>query len=94
MLEDFHPSAEVVRKLCDRHKGIGADGVLVIDNADKIAKMTIYNNDGSISAMCGNGTICAFSYLEDRGVFSRQCPLELHLEKIIVKGSIDKDSTV
>jgi diaminopimelate epimerase len=71
MLEEFHPSAGVVRRLCDTHKAIGADSILMIDNANKTAKMTIYNNDGSIPAMCGNETICAFSYLEKRGVFSK-----------------------
>jgi diaminopimelate epimerase len=52
---------QVVRRLCDRHFGIGADGVLVVGppaSAAAAATMTIINADGSQPEMCGNGLRC------------------------------------
>ena len=51
--------AQIVR-LCDRHRGIGADGVLVLENAANGAdfRMRYYNADGGEAEMCGNGARC------------------------------------
>ncbi len=58
------------RQICDRHYGIGADGILVIaqslenPHADDVdAAMHVINSDGSIAAMCGNGIRCVADYL-------------------------------
>lgn len=45
-----------VKKLCDRKLGIGGDGLIHIDN---LYNVTIYNADGSLANMCGNGLRCA-----------------------------------
>lgn len=58
-------SDEVV-ELCDRHFGIGADGVLVVTNGDPIT-MDYWNADGSRAEMCGNGLRCVARYAYDRG---------------------------
>jgi diaminopimelate epimerase len=51
--------AALARWLCDRRRGIGADGMLVVsDSAGYTARMTLYNADGSIGAMSGNGIRC------------------------------------
>ena len=53
-------------KLCDRHFGIGADGIILIKNTKlKKAdfKMRIFNSDGSEAEMCGNGIRCFAHYL-------------------------------
>lgn len=48
---------------CDRHFGIGADGVIFPDAAEGVdVKMTIYNADGSQPEMCGNGIRCLAHY--------------------------------
>jgi len=55
-----------VRRLCDRHFGIGADGVLVVGPArtpGSAATMTILNADGSRPEMCGNGIRCVAIHL-------------------------------
>lgn len=54
---------EQVPNLCDRHLGIGADGVLLLESS-QIAdvKMRIFNSDGSEANMCGNGIRCAADY--------------------------------
>jgi len=55
-----------VINLCDRHYGIGADGVIVIDNIeDNMASIKIYNSDGSEAKTCGNGLRCVASYLKN-----------------------------
>ncbi len=61
-LLDSPSIAEVARRLCDRHKGIGADGVLfsnrppLVDHADVYARL--FEADGSECELCGNGTAC------------------------------------
>ncbi|NLY95760.1 MAG: diaminopimelate epimerase [Myxococcales bacterium] len=46
--------AETARLLCDRHKGVGADGVLLVGVRD-VLSMHVINADGSVPEMCGNG---------------------------------------
>lgn len=49
-----------IARLCDRHRGIGADGVLVVEPAQNGAdfRMRYYNADGGEAEMCGNGARC------------------------------------
>ena len=52
--------------LCDRHYGIGADGLIFIGkskNAD--ISMRIFNSDGSEAEMCGNGIRCVAKFVHD-----------------------------
>lgn len=59
-------SPEHTRYLCDRRRGVGGDGVLVLLPSDvSDAKMVVHNADGSIAEMCGNGLRCAVKYLAD-----------------------------
>lgn len=57
--------AQIVR-LCDRHRGIGADGVLVLEPAANGAdfRMRYYNADGGEAEMCGNGARCFARYTD------------------------------
>ncbi|MBD3391557.1 MAG: diaminopimelate epimerase [Chitinivibrionales bacterium] len=58
-----------VARLCDRRRGIGADGVIFIlpsTNADY--RMRIFNSDGSEAEMCGNGIRCVVMYLDKTGL--------------------------
>ncbi|RKG97247.1 diaminopimelate epimerase [Corallococcus carmarthensis] len=58
--------AEQSRWLCDRRRGIGADGVLaLLPSSRGLARMVVHNADGSIAEMCGNGLRCAVKYLVD-----------------------------
>ena len=57
------------RRLCDRRRGIGADGVLTIlppRTPGAVATMHIYNSDGSVAAMCGNGIRCVARHLAEQ----------------------------
>jgi len=62
------PPAECIA-LCDRHRGIGADGVLAVLPSDSAPlAMHVTNSDGSIAEMCGNGLRCVARYAVDRGL--------------------------
>ncbi|MDD2251391.1 MAG: diaminopimelate epimerase [Dehalococcoidales bacterium] len=57
------------RFACDRHFGIGSDGVMVITSAtDADAGMRMYNPDGSEAEACGNGLRCLVKYCFDKGI--------------------------
>lgn len=59
--------AATTRRLCDRHFGIGADGVLsILPATNAVAQMVVHNADGSIAQMCGNGLRCVVKHLADR----------------------------
>jgi diaminopimelate epimerase len=61
---------ELVPALCDRHRGIGADGVLVLgppDEPDYVARLRIFNPDGSEAELSGNGARQAILYLRRAG---------------------------
>lgn len=78
-LGDFVLNSDNVRKLCDRHNGIGADGILLhskpeSEKAD--AKMTIFNSDGTIAEMCGNGIRCFAAHMVNDCGFSEN-PLSI-----------------
>ncbi len=64
---------EIVRKLSDRHFGIGGDGVIFINPAEEADfEMEMYNADGSRSEMCGNGIRCVAKYVYDKGLTDRE----------------------
>ncbi|MDR0967004.1 MAG: diaminopimelate epimerase [Myxococcales bacterium] len=59
-------SEGAARGLCDRRRGIGADGVLVLSpSACADVRLTIFNADGSEAEMCGNGLRCAARFLDE-----------------------------
>jgi diaminopimelate epimerase len=60
-------SADRVREICDRRRGIGADGILVIGAPrGRRWPVIIHNADGSLGESCGNGARCVARYLFDR----------------------------
>jgi diaminopimelate epimerase len=65
-LADDVLSADAVRRMCDRRRGVGADGVLVLESspdASADARLWIINRDGSPGGVCGTGTRCAAAHL-------------------------------
>ena len=57
---------------CDRHYGIGADGIALVETSDVAdAKMRMFNRDGSSGAMAGNVIRCAAKYLYDSGAVTK-----------------------
>jgi len=63
--------------LCRRHYGVGADGVILVGPSGVAsARMVIYNSDGSLAEMCGNGLRCAARYLYDTGRAGKSMTVE------------------
>jgi len=61
--------AGLARTISDRHRGVGADGLILIcpsKHAD--AEMRMFNADGTSSEMCGNGIRCVAKYVHDHGI--------------------------
>ncbi|MBS7302905.1 MAG: diaminopimelate epimerase [Lachnospiraceae bacterium] len=64
--------AEIVRRISDRHFGIGGDGAIFINPAQEADfEMEMYNADGSRSEMCGNGIRCVGKYVYDYGLIDK-----------------------
>ena len=63
--------------LCDRHRGIGGDGVLIVDV--EVPRMDVINSDGSVPEMCGNGLRCVALHLARR---AGQPTLELDVDTV------------
>jgi diaminopimelate epimerase len=80
---------ERIRAVCDRHSGVGADGLVVVEPGSRpgAVRFHFFNNDGGRAAMCGNGALCATriaAYLElanpagmtletDAGAYQSRC---------------------
>lgn len=61
------------QQMCNRNFGIGADGLLLIENSDKADfKMKMINPDGSEAEMCGNGIRCFSKYIYDHKLTSQK----------------------
>jgi diaminopimelate epimerase len=59
--------------LCDRHIGIGADGIMLVLPSDKAdIQMRIINADGSEANMCGNGIRCFAKYVFEQGLIKKE----------------------
>ena len=61
--------AALARRFCDRHFGVGGDGLILICGSQRADyRMRVFNADGSEAEMCGNGIRCFAKYLYDRGL--------------------------
>ena len=64
---------DLVRRLSDRHFGVGGDGVIFINPAKEADfEMEMYNADGSRAEMCGNGIRCVGKYVYDNGLTDKE----------------------
>ena len=67
----WEPAPEQVARICDRHRGVGADGLILVRPSERpecAAYMHFFNADGSLAEMCGNGIRCFAKFLLDRGL--------------------------
>lgn len=66
----FPKQTDIIHKLCDRHFGIGADGLILLENDTYTDfKMIYYNADGNESTMCGNGGRCIVAFAKQLALF-------------------------
>lgn len=62
-------STEQIASICDRRYGVGADGLMLLENEEGYDfRMTYYNSDGSGGMMCGNGGRCIVAFAADMGI--------------------------
>lgn len=72
----FDPSADQIVALCDRKFGIGADGLILVQNHDDLDyKMVYFNSDGTQS-LCGNGSRCGFAFAQSLGIVDNHATFE------------------
>lgn len=70
-------NTKLVAHLCDRRFGIGADGLILLENHDTHDfKMVYYNADGNQSTMCGNGGRCLVAFAKQLGVINDRASFE------------------
>jgi diaminopimelate epimerase len=66
-------SDDSIQRLCDRHNGIGADGIITVsDSRDYDFVMEYFNADGSTGSLCGNGARCAMNFAASRSNLSNK----------------------
>ena len=86
---------ELVKKISDRHFGIGGDGVIFINPSEEADfEMEMYNADGSRAEMCGNGIRCVAKYVYDKGLTDKgkiriaSCGKVKYLDLAIKEGKV------
>lgn len=87
---------DFVRKISDRHFGVGGDGAIFINPSDEADfEMEMYNADGSRAEMCGNGIRCVAKYVYDKGMTGKtdisviSCGKIKYLKLFIKDGKVD-----
>jgi diaminopimelate epimerase len=82
----------VVRALCDRHFGVGADGVLaVLPGVEGDARMRVLNADGSEAEMCGNGIRCVAKFLYESDATMRRPVLRIDTGAGLLECAVEVD---
>lgn len=87
---------ELVRRISDRHFGIGGDGAIFINpSVAADFEMEMYNADGSRAEMCGNGIRCVAKYVYDKGLTNKtdisviSCGQTKYLQLFLKDGKVD-----
>lgn len=93
--QGFFPknNTQLIEKLCDRRFGIGADGLILLENdSETDFRMVYYNSDGNESSMCGNGGRCLVAFAKKLHVIQQEADFiatdGLHHASVLEDGTI------
>lgn len=97
--ENFKANTASIAKLCDRRFGIGADGLISIENSkDADFEMLYYNADGGLGSMCGNGGRCAVAFARSLSIINDETLFKafdgLHEAHVLVFNATNKNAIV
>ncbi|MCH4895746.1 diaminopimelate epimerase [Marinilabiliaceae bacterium JC040] len=72
-LNNYTLDTKHIAFLCDRHLGVGADGLMILENdAEHDFKMRYYNSDGKEASLCGNGSRCIVRFAKDLNIIENK----------------------
>lgn len=74
----FAAEPALIARLCDRHRGVGADGLMTLEEDAALCVMRYFNADGSEGEMCGNGARCFALFARHLGLCGESCRFRAH----------------
>ncbi|WP_432400712.1 diaminopimelate epimerase [Wukongibacter sp. M2B1] len=83
----------IAKAVCDRHFGIGADGIMVVEESKTSdVRMHYYNSDGSLGEMCGNGIRCFSKFVYEKVIVKKEVfTVETLAGEKVINLTVDKD---
>ncbi|MEP5614267.1 MAG: diaminopimelate epimerase [Cyclobacteriaceae bacterium] len=72
----FQKSDDLITRLCDRKFGIGADGLILIEEHPELDYRMVYFNADGTESLCGNGSRCGFAFAKSLGLVSENAQFE------------------
>jgi diaminopimelate epimerase len=82
----------IALELCHRQNGIGADGLILLENSSSCDfKMRIFNSDGSEAEMCGNGIRCLAKFIQKLGIPGSTFSIETMLRNLNVYSGLNDE---